>query len=66
MVDQYDSLQIWDEMHRTTLLTIPLRVITCKGTLNIAKVQYKLCFAFCPNLPWYGSQKYGMECGRKF
>ena len=40
-------------MHRTILL--PLQAITCKGMLNVAKVQYKL------RLSWYGSMKWNME-----
>ena len=40
---------------------LPLRVATCKGTLNIAKVQYKLRVASGLNLPWYGSMEWNME-----
>ena len=34
---------------------------TCKGTLNAAKVQYKLRVASGLSLPWYESMKWNME-----
>ena len=34
---------------------------TCRRTLNVAKVQYKLRVAFGLNLPWYGSMEWNME-----
>ena len=37
------------------------RATFCKGTLNFAKVQYKLRVAFGLNLPWYGSMEWNME-----
>ena len=32
-----------------------------KGTLNVAKVQYKLRVASGLSLPWYGSMEWNME-----
>ena len=52
--------QIWDEMHRTIYL-LPSRATTCKGTLNVAKTQYKLRVASGLKLPWYGSMEWNME-----
>ena len=40
---------------------LPLQATTGKGTLNVAKVQYKLRVAYGLNLPWYGSMKWNME-----
>ena len=37
------------------------RASTCKGMLNVAKVQYKLRVASGLNLPWYGSIEWNME-----
>ena len=46
-------------MHRT--ISLPLQATTCKGALNVAKVQYKLRVTFVLNLPWYGSMEWNME-----
>ena len=35
--------------------------ISCKDSLNVAKVQYKLRVAFSLNLVWYGSMDWIME-----
>ena len=49
------ELQIWDELHRTILLTFAREYL--QRWLNVAKVQYKLRVAFSLNLPWYGSME---------
>ena len=64
MVAHCDKLQVWDEMQRPYCL--PLRAATCNGTLNVAKVQYKLHVASSLNLPSALVWQYGMEYGRKF
>ena len=40
---------------------LPWRATTCKGTLNVAKVQHKLRVAFGLKLPWYGSMEWKLE-----
>ena len=40
---------------------LPSRASTCKGMLNVAKVQYKLRVASGLNLPWCGSMEWNME-----
>ena len=40
---------------------LPSRATTCKGTLNVAKMQYKLRVASGLKLPWYGSMEWNME-----
>ena len=40
---------------------LPLQEITFKGTLNVAKVQYKLRVVSGLNLPWYGSMEWNAE-----
>ena len=40
---------------------LPTRATTCSGTLNVAKVQYKLRVAFVLILSWYGSMEWNME-----
>ena len=40
---------------------LPSRATTCKGTLNVAKVQYKLRVASGLSLLWYGSIEWNME-----
>ena len=40
---------------------LPSRASTCKGTLKVAKVQYKLRVASCLNLGWFGITKWNME-----
>ena len=59
MVAHYDSASNmgWDALYHTAYLW----VTTCKVTLNVAKVLYKLCVAFGLNLPWYGSMEWNME-----
>ena len=41
--------------------SLPLQSTTCKLTLNVAKVQYKLRVASTLNLPRYGSLEWNME-----
>ena len=43
------------------LCCLPLQATTCKGTLNVAKVQYKFLVASDLNLDWYGSMEWNME-----
>ena len=40
---------------------LPLQATTCKGMLNVAKVQHKLRVASGVNLPWNGSMEWNME-----
>ena len=47
-------------MRCIVLCCLPLQA-TCKGTLNVAKIQYKLRVASGLVLPWYGSMKWNME-----
>ena len=54
-------LQIWDEMHRTIPRCLLLQETTCRGTLSVAKVHYKLRVVSGLNLPWYGSMEWNME-----
>ena len=54
-------LQIRDEMHRTIPRCLLLQETTCKGTLYVAKVHYKLRVVSGLNLPWYGSMEWNME-----
>ena len=59
---------MWDEMHRTILLSLSSRATTCKRTLNVAKVQYKFRVEPSLNLPCYGSieEKFCMERNMKW
>ena len=41
--------------------SLPSPAITCKGSLNVAKEQYKSRIAWCLNLHWYGSMEWNME-----
>ena len=40
---------------------LPSRATTYKGTLKVAKMQYKLRVASGINIPWYGSIEWNME-----
>ena len=48
-------------MRCTVPYCLPLQATTCKGTLNAAKVQYKLRVAIGLSLFWYGSMEWNME-----
>ena len=39
---------------------LPSQATTCKGTLNVAKMPYKLRVASGLYLPWYGSMEWNM------
>ena len=45
------------------LCCLSLQATTCKGTLNVAKIQqvYKLRVVSGRNLSWYGSMEWNME-----
>ena len=42
-------------------LCLPSRATTCKGSINVAKVQHKLPVASGLYLAWYGSMEWNME-----
>ena len=48
-------------MRYIVLCCLPLQATTCKGMLNVAKIQYKLRIASGLNLPWYKSMECNME-----
>ena len=48
-------------MRCIVLCYLRLQATTCKGMLNVAKIQYKLRVASGLNLPRYGSIEWNME-----
>ena len=48
-------------MKYIVLCCLLLQATTCKGMLNVAKIQYKLRVASGLNLPWYKSMEWNME-----
>ena len=53
------SLRLYFEYGMRCIVSycLPSRTTTCKGTLNVVKVRYKLNVASGPNLPWFGSME---------
>ena len=48
-------------MRYIVLCCLPLQATTCKGMLNVAKIQYKLRVASDLSLLWYKSMDWNME-----